>query len=389
MLIKNDEQLINFFNGKKRVLVTGPSGSGKSYISDKMKAYDIDQSGQIVKSKKGKSIWVVLPDEFDDKDFICGTADNIEYVIRKYRPRHVVLSSLDHANFVKVMALKGEKDTPFKKGFLEMSKWSKSQFQRQLKDWEDRLRLLGSLYKYQFHELTMVPQTEPTKGWHGGFDSGKTHLEDANHFLLYTTTAEAFLALVSWLGKPIDNTRLDQIETGTSKKTLRIFGGGGDMFVMSSIFQWWFGDYRVKQNLKIEVINPCSAGFFWAIIADSVRGIASFHGFRSASQHDQVLTTDQFYHMLRDAVKSCDFDFDMTRVLSMLRLWRDHELNLATKFQKEHNKIWTDISWKSTFGEPELREESIRTLMRESLDRQLALVAQAGTISPDYIAWDE
>jgi hypothetical protein len=136
------KELLKSISGKEVYLITGMPGSGKSWLagnaSNPQKWQSLDELGA---DKHGK--WIIdLAKITGGKSVFYGTGDNLREVIRKIasfgKKMGFVYLVPDFESWREAVTLKAQADTPFKKHFQAMAKWSKSKFLREV-DTEFRL----------------------------------------------------------------------------------------------------------------------------------------------------------------------------------------------------------------------------------------------------------
>lgn len=186
--IKNDKDLVRFIRrliriadqGNRFVLITGPSGIGKSYICDLLRSaspaitsIDLDAYGSII---DGKHI-VDFDKAFGENlnaDVFLGTSDNIG---EAHKFGNLLTFRVDPSAdaYVKMQAAKA-KDGQMKnlnpewiKGWRDKSKLNPKQVERELDEWWIKKRL-----RYHFYAIRSIPTIQDVAGWHKYSKAAKT-----------------------------------------------------------------------------------------------------------------------------------------------------------------------------------------------------------------------
>ena len=172
MLVKDKQQLIKLLRPLTGgVLITGQSGSAKSTIAHTLrdaglKTWDLDDDGQHCKFKDGTDLWIVNPNAAKGYNYVVGTGDNLTECLEYLKPHHVVLPSLQWTTFVNVMKSKAE-DHAKRHGsniwsdhWMAKAKWSRSQYERSLKENLHFWRAQVGFYGFTIHSLTLETQPD-------------------------------------------------------------------------------------------------------------------------------------------------------------------------------------------------------------------------------------
>lgn len=152
----------------KRTIIVGPSGSGKSWLTDQLDGWDLDLAGF---EKDGK--WLIdlrkvqpstTPQAF--------TADNQEEVIDHVRPQVAILvrtqpSAFRAAMKAKVRDYHGESPS-FSDHWLSRSRWSNQKVSSYLDDWLDEVAQLiqERAPDCVFLRFEHPGTNHPINGWH-------------------------------------------------------------------------------------------------------------------------------------------------------------------------------------------------------------------------------